>query len=264
MVKSIQKAIQILYYLSNSPEKSVPLKTISQDMDMNKTTCARILETLHDSQMVEHISSRDGYRLGPGAFMLSRYGNYQESLISIASPIIKWINRQLECTALLAVSTNGAQYIITHEGQTSSKLTCAERIIRGSFETSATGKLILAFMDNESANKMLIRANSGKPLEPEEIAALDSLKRELIRIRKQGYAHVSVSEEYYQSYAFPIHDGKRTVAALGIMCPDEAYNAKMRERIIRKGKIAGEEISRRLVFRDTSDPGEGEEACEYA
>ena len=249
MVKSIQKAIQILLYLSNSPEKTVPLKTISQDMDMNKTTCARILETLHDSQMVEHVSSRDGYRLGPGAYMLSRYGNYQESLTSIATPIIKWLNRQLNCTVLLAVSSNGAKYIITHEGQDSEKLTYAQKIIQGSLETTATGRVMLAYMDEESSDRMLCRKWNGKPMEPEEIASFAATKKVLKRIRRQGYAHVSVPEEGNQSFAFRVHDGNKTVAAIGVLYPDSKDSADMRDSVIKKGIIASEEISRRLIFR---------------
>ena len=51
--------------LSSTAESPIPLNEIALRTGLNKSTCAHILEIMCDSQYVERISRKDGYRLGP-------------------------------------------------------------------------------------------------------------------------------------------------------------------------------------------------------
>lgn len=253
MIKSIKKAIDILLYLSNFPEEPMPLWRITQDMDMNKTTCFHILETLHDSLLIEKVSSREGYRLGPVAYMLTRYGRYQESLIVVCLPIIKWLKRQIDATILLTVVCDGIKYIILHvDGEERFDYKNSE-IIQGHLETTATGMLMMAYMDGESMRRVNYRSGRKKDGEQETTQAALMHKRLLKKIQTDGYAHVSIAAEQRQSYAFRIWDGKRTVAAIGVLYANKKDNEEMRRDVIKKGKLAAKEISRRLMFRVVDD-----------
>lgn len=257
MIKSIQKAVDILLYLSNEPEKPVALHDIARDLDINKTTCYHILETLQESLLVEKISRREGYRLGPTAYMLTRYGRYQESLVEICTPVIRWLNKQLDESVLLSVACDGIKYIIMYiDGDERFDFKDSE-IVRGSLETTATGQMMMAYMDAENLSRVYDRCKQrGCAIQEQEAFA-----RRLKAIRQQGYAHVDNVGEQRQSFAFRIWDGKRTVGAIGVLYANRRDSPQMRQRVIGKGKIAAQEISRRLIFREADDKAEdGEEA----
>lgn len=249
MIQSIQKAVAVLMYLSDAPEKPVPLHRLAQALDMNKTTCHHVLETLQESLLVEKVSRTDGYRLGPAAYMLTRYGRYQESLIEVCRPIVKWLNQQLDATVLLTVVCDGIKYIILHIDNEERFDYRNSEIIQGHLETTATGLLMLASMDKESLRRVDYRLRgSAAALEGAE------LEKKLVRIRKNNYAHVFDEEKKRHSYAFRIHDGWRTVAAIGVLISDHKNTPETREKIILKGRTAAGEISRRLMFREEPLP----------
>lgn len=258
MIKSIQKAVDVLLYLSDTPEEPISLHQISQELEMNKTTCLHILETLHESLLVEKVSRHDGYRLGPAAYMLTRYGRYQESLCEVCLPIIKWLNKQIDATILLTVICDGIKYIILHVDADERFDFKNSEIIQGHLETTATGRLMMAYMDNESLQRALSRCGrqSGEAENSEE---LETLKKQLKKYQKNGYSHLNITEEQRQSYAFRIWDGKRTVAALGVLYANKKDSPEMRERVIAKGRLAAKEISRRLMFKTVEETADDED-----
>lgn len=81
MIKSVKKAMDILTILSSSGEKPITLAKLSEQTGLNKSTCAHIVDTMCESFYVERVSRKEGYRLGPWSFMLSRYGSYRNSLV---------------------------------------------------------------------------------------------------------------------------------------------------------------------------------------
>lgn len=244
MIQSIQKAIAVLFLLSDSPETPIPLHKMAETLDMNKTTCHHVLETLRESLLVEKVSRADGYRLGPAAYMLTRYGRYQESLIEVCRPIIKWLNRQVDATVLLTVVCDGIKYIILHIDNEERFDYRNSEIIQGHLDTTATGLLMLSGMDKESMQRVDYRCRGNA-----ETVTHEDRKRILKKIRQSGYAYVHDAQEQRHSYAFRIHDGRRTVAAVGVLYAARKDSPEMRERVISKGRAAANEISRRLMFR---------------
>ena len=245
MIQSIQKAVAVLMLLSDSPETPVPLHKMAEMLSLNKTTCHHILETLQESLLVEKVSRTDGYRLGPAAYMLTRYGRYQESLIDVCQPIVKWLNRQLDATVLLTVVCDGIKYIILHIDNEERFDYRNSEIIQGHLETTATGLLMLSGMDKESLQRVDYhrKANESAPAPADR-------DRKLKQIRHNGYAYVHDEAQQRHSYAFRIHDGRRTVAAIGVLYSDRKDSSEMREKVISKGRAAANEISRRLMFRE--------------
>ena len=102
----------------------------------------------------------------------------------------------------------------------------------------------MAFMDSETFHYTLAkRANESKKdiLTPE-------LEAELKKIRVQGYSHCSIPAERHQSYAFKVMDGEKNVASLGVLYTDLKDSPEYREKVIKSGRIAAAEISRRKAF----------------
>ena len=74
------------------------------------------------------------------------------------------------------------------------------------------------------------------------------LEAELKKIRARGYSHCSVPVDKHQSYAFKVMDGEKNIASLGVLYSDLKDSLEYREKVIKSGKIAAAEISRRKAF----------------
>ena len=244
MIKSVKKALDILTILSNSGENPISLSELAEKTNLNKSTCAHIVDTMCEELYVERVSRKEGYRLGPWSYMLSRYGSYYNSLSKLAYPILKWLHEQLDTAVFLSVVCNGRKYIILHIDPDNILPMSDGSMIQGYMESTATGRLLMAFMDSETFHYTLAkRANESKKdiLTPE-------LESELKKIRVQGYSHCSIPAERHQSYAFKVMDGEKNVASLGVLYTDLKDSPEYREKVIKSGRIAAAEISRRKAF----------------
>lgn len=247
MIKSVKKALDILSLLSASAEEPMTLNDLAEQTGMNKSTCAHIVDTLCDSLYVERVSRTKGYRLGPWAYMLSRYGQYQNALVSVSAPVLRWLQSKTGATVFISVACNGKKYIIYHID----KLGILERsdgsIIQGTLDATATGILLLTYMDAETLRHSLNRRTDAET--PISGKMLTELNEKFKVVRQQGYAYVAVPTkvpEPHQSYAFPVTKGAKVVAAIGILYPDSMNTEEYRASTMRSGQIAAREISRRL------------------
>ena len=242
-IRSVRKATDILTLLAGDPESPMPLAEIAERLGMNKSTCAHILSTLCDSLYVERVSQRDGYRLGAGTFMLTRYGRYQESLIEIATPVMKWLWRQVGHSIVLTVISGGVKYIVLHlDGQMGDDQRRV-KIKQGHIDTTATGQLLMAYMNPDELYKALKRLGESQTATSERLR----------QIRVDGTAYVYNPDEGSHSYAFRITENKRTTAAIGIFFTDADKTDELVAKTKKCGAIAAREIERRLKFKKTEE-----------
>lgn len=246
MIKSVKKAMDILTILSDSAEQPITLGELAERTGLNKSTCAHIVDTLCESFYVERVSRTKGYRLGPWAFMLSRYGRYQDKLVSIAIPVLKWLQTKTGATVFISVICNGKKYIVYHIDKAGILPMSDGSMIQGRLETTATGLLLMTYMDSESLRYALSRRTDEDVPVPAQITA--ELTEEFKKIRAQGFAHCTVPSEGHQSYAFSILSSSKVIAALGVLYPDDMDTPEYRAEMIRNSRIAAKEISRRLEF----------------
>jgi len=76
MIASVSKAIGILQLLAKEDGRAVSLNSICAQTGLNKSTASHLLATLVEENMVEHVSRREGYCIGYGTFLLTRFGSY--------------------------------------------------------------------------------------------------------------------------------------------------------------------------------------------
>lgn len=235
--------MDILTILSANMEKPMPLKELALRTGLNKSTCAHIVDTMCDLQYVERISSKEGYRLGPWAYMLSRYGTYCQNLVNTSSAILKWLHKQTEATVFIAVLCNGRKYIVYHIESDDILPMGDGSMIQGHLESTATGRLLMAYMNQTGLNHLLKK-------DPQDQAACLSIEMDeaLAKIRACGYAHVPVESDNQQSYAFRITNGTKTIASMGVLYRNAKDSPAYREKIIKLGAVAAREISHRLDF----------------
>ena len=235
--------MDILTILSANMDKPMQLKDLALSTGLNKSTCAHIVDTMCDMQYVERISAREGYRLGPWAYMLSRYGTYCQSLVNTSASICKWLHKQTEATVFISVLCNARKYIVYHIESDDILPMGDGSMIQGHVESTATGQLLMAYMNQTVLNHLLKKS-------PQDEAACLSIEMDeaLARIRAVGYAHVAVESENQQSYAFRITNGTKTVASLGVLYRNTKDSPHYREKVIKLGTAAAREISRRMDF----------------
>ena len=244
MIKSVKKAMDILTVLSDSGENPITLSELSEKTNLNKSTCAHIVDTMCEELYVERVSRKEGYRLGPWAYMLSRYGSYYNSLSKTAYPILKWLHEQLDTAVFLSVVCNGRKYIILHIDPDNILPMSDGSMIQGYLETTATGRLMLAYMDSETFHYTMAKRSD----ESKRDIMTPELEAELKKIRSQGYSYCPVPSERHQSYGFKVEDGEKNIASLGVLYVDLKDSPEYREKVIRSGKLAASEISRRAAF----------------
>lgn len=246
MVKSVKKAMDILTILSGNPDTTMQLGELAAQTGLNKSTCAHIVDTLCESFYVERVSRKDGYRLGPWAYMLSRYGHYQNNLVNAAAPVLHWLHKRTEASVFIAVICNGRKYIVYHIDKAGILPMSDGDIIQGYLESTATGRLLMANMETETLRRVLEqRRREGGDKAAEQI---DEVRRQFAEIRFTGYCTYSADDPTTVSHAFSITDGSRVVAALGVLHPVEMTSEEYLSRVKKLGRKAAEEISRRLYF----------------
>lgn len=246
MIKSVKKAMDVLMVLSANAEKPISLSEIAEKTGMNKSTCVHILDTMCESFFVERVSRKDGYKLGPWAYMLSRYGNYHNELIKISSSVLKWLYKQTGAAVFISVLCNGRKFIVYHIDPDNILPMSDGSIIQGFIETTATGRLLLAYLDSESYQHTIARRSQDESYSP--FTMTPELHSELQAIRANGYAYCSVDVQQTQSFAFRILRKKRTIASLGVLYSNDRDCPEYRKKVMRAGRTAANEISRRLSY----------------
>lgn len=245
MIKSVKKAMDILTILSSSGEKPITLAKLSEQTGLNKSTCAHIVDTMCESFYVERVSRKEGYRLGPWSFMLSRYGSYRNSLVKIATPVLKWLRNRTGASVFISVVCNGRKYIVFHIDKDNILPMSDGSIIQGYMETTATGLVLLAYMNSSTFNSSL----SHRTLDEREYLTSPEFKARLREIRHNGYSMVDVVSQNTKSYAFPVFDSENhVIAALGILYQNEFDSPEYRDQLLKAGRTASSEISRRMAF----------------
>ncbi len=247
MIKSVKKAMDILSILSANAEEPMSLSELAEKTGLNKSTCVHIVDTMCESFYVERVSRKEGYRLGPWAYMLSRYGGYHNSLIKVSSSVLKWLHDQTGATVFLSVLCNGRKFIVYHIDDDNILPMSDGSIIQGYIETTASGRLLLAYQDSEAFHYTISRRAADENYSPFELTP--ELKEELKTIRANGYAYCSVDVEQTQSYAFRVLDEKKTIAAIGVLFPNSKDSPEYRDFVLKVGRTAANEISRRLSFK---------------
>jgi DNA-binding IclR family transcriptional regulator len=242
MIRSVVKAIEILRILSDADGRSVTLDEISRRTGYNKSTVAHLLETLVAENMAEHLSRKEGYSIGYGAFMLSRFGGFNHRLKEIAHPVLKWLSATSGQTVLFFVLRGDKRICIDSVRGEFKAESDSDSLRVYSLPRSSTGEVLLANLSDYS-KKLLFD-------EFEELASEmqndgDALELRLAEIKRLGYGeNSSVSDGIeLRSFAAPVFKDKECIGAVGI-----PYYGAREEKHLKHLLKATREISRRLEF----------------
>lgn len=256
MIQSIKKALNILSVLGEAKNEPVTLKSISEITGYTKPTCAHILETLCDEGYAESISRFGGYILGPTAFCLTKWGRYGEELISISSPILRWMAKKSDTHAVFAVIKSRRKYVIEYADSDVFYDKNSTRITVDDIYRTATGRAILAYMDKKSVSEIYDKYGPPQNDHWNSVTSYETLILELEKLKKQKIIISGIENGRYTygyiGFAIPIFHKRKCLGAVGLAYDTKGLTRLLdteREALIKNVLMRGAaEIERRLSY----------------
>ncbi|HHX77536.1 MAG TPA: IclR family transcriptional regulator [Firmicutes bacterium] len=218
-VQSVERALSLLNLLAKE-ETAMRLSAISKETGLNISTVHRLLNTLIVYGFVEQEPQTGRYRLGIKCFEIGNKALYTLDIRSIAKPYLKRMVEKSNETANLVILVEGeVVYIDQVETHNIIKM-FARPGTRGPSYCTGVGKVLLASLSEHEINRLAKGFNFYKYTD-KTITDIDNLKKELAKIKEQGYSlDLGELEDDVRCVAAPIidHEGK-TIAAISLSGP---------------------------------------------
>jgi DNA-binding IclR family transcriptional regulator len=243
-----ERAIDVLL-LFDEEHPSLTAGEIARRLDMPRSTTYRYLQTLRSYNLIED-DAGGGFRLGTRIFQLARIAGQGIGYVEIARPYMADL-AALTGEVVLLTRRSGAQVI------------CIERVegdprhpIRLSYErghvlplhAGASAKVLLAFSEPAEIEAVMNSIESLPRYTDRTVLDLTALRRQLDRIRSDGYALTSGEvDSGVRGIAAPIlgPDG-RVAAGLSVVGPQFRLKDMAQKAAITAVRQSAAAISTRL------------------
>ena len=229
MIQVIHRALNILEFLSQDPQKEYFLSEISESLGLNKATCANIIRTLTDRGYIEHEEQRKGYRLGHMAYRLTNSTFNRGLDYAFAKEEVDRLRDIINENVILSVVSNGKRILI-HEAETDHELAVKTTYEQSPYKAS-TGKVILAHYTSDQLDNFINRYGLPSESEWEGVDSKEELVRRLEVIR-EAPVYVHTNSKHVASVTVPIFSKNKIVASLGVYLPDIRFSQTDKDLII--------------------------------
>jgi DNA-binding IclR family transcriptional regulator len=242
-VQSVDRAIRILFTISENPGERFSLDKLSELLDIDRSSVFRLLSTLMKYGLVRQDNDRKTYQLGFGVFTLAAALKDQLKITEIAAPFLKQLAYATKENAHLAVRSGVEAIFIDRER--AAKTIAANTNIGDTEELYCTsvGRCLICDMDESGLNRLFEGVTLRKMTE-NTIIELDELAREIEKVRGQGYAvDREENEKNVICVAAPIYNYEGAIeASIGISGPLDRMDTQL-AAFTDEVRRAGEEIS---------------------
>ena len=223
-IRSVRKADSILVWLAGQPEAR-SAKQIATALGLPIATAYHLLDTLVEDGMLFKDEHRL-YHLGPSVGLLvdafQRQNSPPEYLLA---PLRRLAEEVGETTYLSTADGLDVVVMASVEGSHAVRVRGLHVGFRGSLHARGSGKLILAYADDERIERYL--AGGLAPRTPRTIVDPDALRRELGAIRARGCAYDDEEfSEGVSGVSAPVLLGDTPIAAYTISTPTERFRAR--------------------------------------
>ncbi len=253
-VQSVERTLDILEALVELGSE-VGLVEISQAVSLPLATVHRLLGTLIQRGYVKQNRQNRKYALGFRALQMGSDMRQRFSLRLEARPFLQRLMQRSGESANLAVLDDG-EAVYIDQAQSSRILRMFTQIgNRLPAHTTGAGKVMLAFSPPEVVEGILRRG--GLPARTTHtITDLDAFRRELERIRHQGYSiDDEEQEEGVRCIAVPVRDESgQVIASLSISGPVTRLDDRRVQSVIPEVIDCGSKLSSRLGYKAEPAP----------
>jgi DNA-binding IclR family transcriptional regulator len=243
-LQSVTRAVRSLELIAEAGELGVT--ELGRRLGVHKATASRLAATLAERGLLERDPGTERYRLGFGLIRLAGAAMAGLDLVSSARPILEDLAREVRETVTIGVLSGDDVVSIDQVTGASSIVSASWVGRRTPLHTTSTGKVFLAFLDEDERGRRLAR-----PLERatrRSIVDPAQLRAQLEDVRRRGYAQtLEELEEGLNAVAAPVRqaDGE-VVASLSVSGPAFRLRPVDLPRVGRRTMEAAERISRRL------------------
>lgn len=249
-VDAVVKATALLGAFAGPPHR-FNLTELSQRTELSKNQTFRLLQTLLGVGFVRQDTRTKVYSLGPGMYRLLGAVQESDELVLAADETMDWLSNETGETINLITRDSADYAVCVAKRESEQRLQITARLgKRFRLHAGASPKLLLAFSGDERIEKYLARQQPLPALTPYTIVDPGELRREISRIREEGYA---ISEEDLDlgacAVATPIRDKSGAViAGISLAVPAARFGVAERERYVEIMLDAGKRISAALGY----------------
>ena len=244
-VAVLGKALDLLEALADGGE--LGLTDLSRRGHVHKTSAYRILTTLERRGYVLKDKEDRTYAPGPKLLAVSAAFVSGLGLVQVARPVLEAVHAEFGETVNLGV-LNDRRVLYIDMLESTQGLRMAARVgAEDALHSTALGKAILVCMSPEEL-KPLLAGYKWERRTRRTITTVETLQRELARVRQRGYA---IDDEENETGArcvgVPIRDRDgRPIAALSVSGPASRLPYPILKRIGKRLKAAAQEIAHRM------------------
>lgn len=213
LIQSVDRAMTLIDIVSKAGENGIPLKDISQQIDVNSSTVHHLLATLSHHHVIDQDLASKRYHLGIRLIEWGKIALGNTSLTQVALPYMERIFNETGYTVSLLMFKRLLRIPLFEIN--SRQMLSANSAPLDFFTLHATGsgKLLLAFLPESDFKNFLATTNLER-FTSTTITDPIRLSDELVNIRDRGIAFDR--EEYGQGVScisVPVKDASRRVIA---------------------------------------------------
>ena len=167
--------------------REMSLTEIAKAMDWPKSTAHGIVATLKDFYYIDQSPVSGCYRLGVRLFELGNIVARSWDIKAIAKPVMQELNTRFGEMVQLATEDKGEVLYLEKLDSTHMMRIVSEIGARLPMHCTGLGKVLLAYK-TPSEIKWILTKHGMPPMTARTITDREIMERELIKIRRQGYA----------------------------------------------------------------------------
>lgn len=248
-VRSVDHAVDILQTI-NMLNGQAGVSEIARQTGLSKATVHHLLTTLEERRFIKQDPATSQYRLGWALYELGSSIVHGLRLEGAAAPHLAALAAHTGESVLLSIRDDDELlYVSSAEAPQTLRMTATSGR-RSSLQATASGKVLLEFSNDPALVKRLT-SQALPRWTPSTITEPARMKKELEKVRKQGYATCWEEREVgLCSLAIPIRDyTSKVVAALALAGPSSRLNAESVAQHLRPLEAAGFRIQQELGVR---------------
>lgn len=205
-VQSLDRSLDILEVLAGS-RNGYGVTEIANLTGLHKSTVHRLLGTLMSRGYVAKDMDNNRYLLGMRVLLLSSAILDRMDLRSVAKPYIeKLCNKTTEVVHLTVLDGNEAVYVDKVEYPEKNVRMNSQIGKRIPIYSTSGGKALLSQLPEDKVDEIL-RSVEMKKLTPNTITSIEEYKKNLLEVRRNGYAVDEIeNEEGIRCIAAPVKD----------------------------------------------------------
>jgi DNA-binding IclR family transcriptional regulator len=251
-IQSLIRAAAILDAVARQPE-GISLAQLSAEVGLHNSTAFHLIQTLVNLDFLTQGPNNRRYRMGSRIFALAAGALNDNTLLSLATPLLERLSAETGEAAHLAVRSRHEIIVIARTAASGLLQLAGHPGATRPAHATAIGKMLLAAMPIGELERVLETLPLPR-LTPNTITDQATLRAELDEVRRTGLAHDNCElDADVRCVAVAVHDfAGRCVAAMGISGPAWRLSAQSVKQKSRQLSAMAAELSALIGF-DGSD-----------